>query len=115
MKSITNEYKSVYKYLIMIFGLYVIGDYTTTFIAVEFTTLGIKGELNPIAVMLYTNYGSISLLIVKIIIFVVLSIMALKMVKSIKFKSTIMRTLIIIVILSVIVVAVNIYSILSTF
>lgn len=115
MNNIAHEYKCVYKYLIMIFGLYVIGDYITTFIAIEFTPLGIKGEINPIASMLYMNYGSISLFIMKIIIFIGLSIATFVLLKSIRFKDAIIRALMIIVIFSSIIVAVNIYSILSSF
>ncbi|GIU70595.1 MAG: hypothetical protein KatS3mg003_0074 [Candidatus Nitrosocaldaceae archaeon] len=109
----TIQNYSIYKLLVAVFMLYVIGDYVTTFVAIEVSPLGIHGEANPIAVMLYNNYGSISLLIVKLVMFSILAVVSLLLGKNIKIKHIIKKILIIFTLFSAIIVSINIYSILT--
>lgn len=100
--------------LASIFMLYVIGDYLTTMIAIDVSPLGIDGELNPLAVLLYTNYGSISLLLAKLAMFGALASAAIILLKrNNKARFMIKKVLFGFVIFSAIVVGINIYSILT--
>lgn len=94
--------------------LYVIGDYATTMIAIELSPLGINGEANPLAVMLYTNYGSISLLLAKLGMFIVLVAISLLLLhRNLQIKYIIRRVLLGFIIFSAVIVSINIYSILT--
>lgn len=99
---------------ITIFILYVIGDYVTTAIAIENSPLGIDGEINPIAVALYNNYGMTSLLLAKIVMFVILSSVTLLILKrNANTVRMIKKVLLAFMLFSAIVVVVNTYTILT--
>ena len=114
MNSLIHEYSDIYKLLTVVFMLYVVGDYVTTMIAIDVSPLGINGEANPIAVILYTNYGSASLLVVKLAMFGALAGISLVLLsRNIQIKHIVRRVLISFCIFSTVIVGINIYSILT--
>ncbi len=114
MNSLVHKYSDIYKLLTVIFMLYVVGDYITTMIAIDVSPLGIDGEANPIAVMLYTNYGSTSLLFAKLVMFSSLATITLFLLsRNIRIKHIVRLVLLIFSIFSAVIVSINMYSILS--
>ncbi|MEM2856488.1 MAG: hypothetical protein QW416_05230 [Candidatus Nitrosocaldaceae archaeon] len=108
------KYKEIPILLTAIFLLYVIGDYFTTIIAIDVSPLGINGEINPIAVTLYKNYGMNSLLVVKLIMFLLLLIVTMIILKrNINTRYMVKKVLLSFIVFSSIVVGINIYSILT--
>ncbi len=100
--------------LATIFILYVIGDYLTTIIAIESSPLGIKGELNPLAVLLYTHYGSMGLLVVKLVMFTLLSLTTLLTLKKSKKSGPIVKKALVgFSIVCTAVVCINMYTLLT--
>lgn len=114
MNSLIDKHYDIYKLLTIIFIFYVVGDYITTIIAIDVSPLGINGETNPIAVMLYTNYGSTSLFMLKLLGFTILTAISLLLInKNQQTKHIIRRALFGFSIFSIVIVSINVYSILT--
>lgn len=63
--------------LMILFAFYVVGDLMTTIWLIEKSPQGIKGELNPLGVTLYSVHGVFGLIFFKLIIFIALALMIL--------------------------------------
>ena len=106
--------------LVLLFGSYVVGDLASTIWLIDNHPEGIKGESNPLGVLIYDEQGVLGLIISKIILFLGISfsvIITESYFKREKWMSLIRNSTIIgLLVWSLIVVSINtslIYSILS--
>jgi len=107
--------------LVLLFGFYVVGDLTSTIWLIDNNPDGIKGESNPLGVLIYNEQGAFGLIFSKIILFLGISfsvIITESYFKREKWMNLIRNSTIIgLLAWSLIVVSINtslIYSILST-
>lgn len=61
----------------VLFLLYVVGDVVTTLWLIANHPLGIMGESNPLAILLYTQQGVYGLITTKLLVFIAISLMAI--------------------------------------
>lgn len=60
--------------LVIIFCLYVIGDYITTVFIISFSPLGIHSEVNPIVALTFHAMGEPGLLLLKLSTFIAIAL-----------------------------------------